>query len=264
MKRHKAFTLIELLVVVAIVGLLASLLLPVLGTAKQKAHETQCASNLRQLSLAFTMYVHATGQFPLLSTDQTSEHPTGLKWYDMLAPYGPSGGWDSGVLRCPRYQRSAFDGRQEGRTIWISIGSYGYNVGTAGADNAYRFGLAGGFNANAMFNGQPAHEDKVLQPSAMIEAGDSLSAYPYGGKFALDGLEFLSRKLHYLGGITDGSGSGPAKVTRHRHRMNVVFVDGHVINSKIDDVLYGSSDESYSQWMSDHNPHRELFDGRSP
>ncbi|MBI3880742.1 MAG: prepilin-type N-terminal cleavage/methylation domain-containing protein [Verrucomicrobia bacterium] len=63
--RRAGFTLIELLVVIAIIAILASLLLPALATARQRAQGTKCVSNLRQLQLAwFTFTCDFDGQLP--------------------------------------------------------------------------------------------------------------------------------------------------------------------------------------------------------
>src|SRR5215469_17129356 len=63
--RPSAFTLIELLVVIAIIAILASLLLPALSRAKQKAQRADCLSNLKELGVAFQLYLDDyTDHFP--------------------------------------------------------------------------------------------------------------------------------------------------------------------------------------------------------
>ena len=57
MRGRRGFTLIELLVVIAIIGILAAMLFPVFARARESARKIQCLSNVKNIALAFQMYL---------------------------------------------------------------------------------------------------------------------------------------------------------------------------------------------------------------
>lgn len=73
MRKNAAFTLIELLVVIAIIAILAAILFPVFAQAKEKAKQTVCLANEKQLATAMTMYVDdSDSKYPLAFTLDTT------------------------------------------------------------------------------------------------------------------------------------------------------------------------------------------------
>ena len=86
----RAFTVVELLVTITIVGLLAALLLPVLGRSKEEARLTQCLGNLRQIGCGFEMYLDDQGdRFPSHPVNWTGWQYGGgdPNWTNLLAAY---------------------------------------------------------------------------------------------------------------------------------------------------------------------------------
>ena len=90
--KSRGFTLIELLVVIAIIAILAAILFPVFARAREKARQTSCLSNVKQIGLGMLMYVQDYDERFLLggSSDMTAwgaANSVDCVWYNAIMPY---------------------------------------------------------------------------------------------------------------------------------------------------------------------------------
>lgn len=134
-QQFNAFTLIELLVVIASVAILAALLLPVLGRAKEQARVIQCLSNMRRLTLGWTMYAGD-------NQDQL------LKNWTLMIGFSPQGCWVTGSVKTlpgntnlDLVEWIAFSAQQSVCNLsmpgyccgrWFFNAAHGFNAGTNG------------------------------------------------------------------------------------------------------------------------------------
>lgn len=156
------WSLVELLVVIGIIALLAAILFPVFARAREKARQTTCLSNLRQLATAATLYsddydgYHTRGQFAPFTGVHT--------WTDAIEPYMKS----EQITVCPTARRSA-----------ALAFSYGYNISYWGAGDVLD-GMHG------IQDAMPVHQANVSEPSTTLWIVDFERYWGCGLEFGLE------------------------------------------------------------------------------
>lgn len=254
--KRMGFTLIELLVVIFIIGLLMAILVPALGSSRQRARALLCGANIRQLAFALSMYANDCETFPH-ALDQTRLKPPlgghpgspmydamGWWWFNYIADYSKRNPDKPSTILCP--SRKIKSGVLKNNVL---CGNYGVNASVCKTSNS----LLGGDT----FDGRP------LQISDISRAGETLLIVDSGYSMItwwhatddpcepldstiiedtayIPGLEINESRSFWAGQQLD------ALDGRHPNEtVNVGFVDAHIDRVKAEDLFVEATADGY-------------------
>jgi prepilin-type N-terminal cleavage/methylation domain-containing protein/prepilin-type processing-associated H-X9-DG protein len=243
-RKREGFTLIELLVVIAIIAILAAILFPVFAKVREKARQTSCLSNLKQLGLGEAQYVQDYDERYTPVVLVIPPTPSVVAWPQLISPYVKSTQLfhcpdDAGNVSNPNITAPAPAGFQN-----IFPSSYVLNVYT---------------NQSTLQSGRSLAD--VVQPTTTVYACDGgvkvtatapyveydTSAHPQnkgalymdypGGAIPVGGTGYPGT---YTSNVTTDPGWGGPD-PRHKGFCNVLFIDGHAKSMRPEAFYYPSS-----------------------
>jgi prepilin-type N-terminal cleavage/methylation domain-containing protein/prepilin-type processing-associated H-X9-DG protein len=235
MKNGRGFTLIELLVVIAIIAILAAILFPVFATAREKARQASCASNLKQSSLAVLQYVQDYDErYPMAEIN--------MGW----------GGYSSFIWQYPS-DPGELDGNAWGNSTQPYIKNLNIFACPSTSQNLTNPFGSSNYTVHYTYNGdlQSAQDSMILKPSSVIMFWSGEGDNAFGGRlWSMPVLNcpdenqpcvFASRNSDgSCSTATNGArdtfwtGDGYESIFKnnttwvHGHGDNFSFVDGHV------------------------------------
>ena len=225
---RRGFTLIELLVVIAIIAILAAILFPVFAKAREKARQTSCLSNLRQISLAVESYV----------VDHDERYPMSIylsgmtvwTYFDPIMPYMKN----TQLLQCPSEVRR-FGLSELQAIVPVPLGS---TLDWVGYVANYAVFEDGPNNALTGANQPVINQAELPFPAETFLMGDGE-------------IELVPRTFN-----------SPV-VGAHNDGFNVAFCDGHAKFQKAQESTYQYLDLGQSPhyaWIISSGPYRGRYE----
>lgn len=235
-RRDGGFTLIELLVVIAIIAILAAILFPVFARAREKARQTSCLSNLKQLNLGVMMYLQDYDEVfpPLMYASATGA----ITMYDVVTPYVKN----NQIAKCPS------------KNAAIKVFAGGAYVSPSNGDVGMDMHLLAPLNPDPHYSYGPNERlIHTLEGGASYWYPLSLAAVGSVAEVPLvyEAVGHNHGNAQVTGPIDNSTINGWGPARRHNEGLNIGFVDGHAKWSKTESLTlawYKDFDEIWGMW----------------
>lgn len=232
---RRAVTLIELLIVVAILGILAAILFPVFGRARENGRRTACASNLHQIGAGLLQYLQDYDEkMPrsffgtTLGADTTTN--TRYQWMDAIYPYARN----EQVFVCPSETGASyrFSGNLAPGEESDAYGSYGQNGTYSDAGDNQTPPRSSGLYLISL--------SQIVEPTATVWAGDINSRQgtdrSYGILWTNASTQPAVKSPADDATVPTGTRQLDKLIERHLNTANILFCDAHVKAMRLDSL----------------------------
>jgi len=220
LSRRSGFTLIELLVVIAIIALLAAILFPVFARAREKARQTVCLSNSKQLGIGYLMYMQDFDE-TFIFTGMVGSSTGGDGWASRVYPYVKT----AGLFACPDDSNPAtkagFDGN--GKAVTKSLISYAVNANMPATTPFWLWGSPGPGTVTLAKMDQPASTVAFYEAGGTEDGGapypEPISKLKEGSGLWRVGYQALDDLYDYdsIAGVgTNSAWQSPVWAERHQ------------------------------------------------